>query len=73
MEHDKDKASVSIMLEKEHKCEMIKKCPTVFIQTLNDRKGWFIHIVENSNTLKERVVCCEALFCPWCGADLTKR
>lgn len=61
---------VEITLEREHRCKVMEKCSTIYIQTLRNQTGWFWHLVENQNTLKERVVANEIVYCPYCGEKL---
>jgi len=46
--------ATKITRTREHKCQAIKNIDCVFIQ--NWGLGWFLHHVENLNTLKERVI-----------------
>jgi len=59
-------------LEREHKCKAIESIDCVSIQTLqiNGQRGWYWHLFEHMNTLKEKVSCHEIKYCPYCGQEL---
>ena len=65
------KTKVEITLEKRHACKAIEDCDFAFIQTLINQKKWYLHFIENKNTIKERTYCHEITYCPYCGEKLS--
>lgn len=60
----------NIKKEQEHICKTIENCDVVFITTVENGKRWLWCYTKKKDTRKEKTVCHEIKYCPYCGKSL---